>query len=368
LISLLLMACQAPDNAGLTETVTVSAVDATEADSKLIDRIHSAKSTLRIALPGDQDTAISDAILEAVQHGIDVEVIADVDSQADPGILALLDAAVPVHLADGAITWYDFNTNLPVGWTSDQVLMSHAFVVADRVFYTCATAAGTLDDGTRIVFEGHDEDLGEDLSTEHNQIMGGTDSTARDAYNAMAKNIADLRWDYGTQEDARIEVWFGPQERLTKRITDAVFSARHTVRLLTDDLANEGLVDALEEKAAAGFEVTVVVGPRFGVVSTSGTRAFRNAADVNKSQLTTPGRVPTILLVDEAGYDDATTRALVVSHDMVGSSQYDRGTAVANDQLIDGNLWAIDDWGGTSPLLDPLIAAVDDHASRAGGL
>ena len=81
------------------------------------------------------------------------------------------------------------------------------------------------------------------------------------AFSNMQKSIADNRWLYRTQSSLDLEVWLGPQERLTKRIIDAVYGARSSVRVLTNDFANEGLTQALQAKAGHGFNVQVIVGP-----------------------------------------------------------------------------------------------------------
>ena len=57
-----------------------------------------------------------------------------------------------------------------------------------------------------------------------------------------------------------MEIWLGPQERLIKRVTDAVYSSRSDVRILTNELADGGLAKALQAKSADGFDVQVVVG------------------------------------------------------------------------------------------------------------
>jgi phosphatidylserine/phosphatidylglycerophosphate/cardiolipin synthase-like enzyme len=360
-IPVLLLACAAPDPAGLTSTLAVDAIDdPAAANARFVDQIDAAEHTLAVGLPAGDDTTLSDALIAAQGRGVAVEVVTDVDVAASPAIAALLDAEVPVKLADGGITYFDFDSSADVGWSSDQVMMTEAYAIADGTYFTAATTAGGLATGTRIVFSGHDEDLGQDLSTEHNQLFGGTDATALDAYAAPSKSIADWRWKYGTSSDADLEVWLGPQERVGKRFTDAVYGARFSVKLLTDDFSNDGLVRALQAKADEGLDVQVVVGPHFGESSSILARELTDA-DLDVLKVSSLDDAPSILIIDADDSDEALRRALVATLDLYSPPRFYRGAPVTTDQLVDSQLWVIDDWGATSQLIAPLQATFDAY-------
>jgi len=372
-----LSACSPPDAGQLRNQVDLL-VDADDAATtqRFIDTIDSAEETLQIALPQnpeegaipDFDPALGDAIISAANRGVEVEVISDVDAEDDPVVEALDDAGITMRLADPSIAYFEFATNEDVGWASHDVMMSHAFVLADTTRYVNANRLGGLD-GQRVVFQGQNEDLGLDVSSEFQQILGGTDCAAMNAYSSSMKNIADNRWRYGTPTDADLEMWFGPQERLIKRIIDSVYGARVSVKVLTDEFANDGLAAALQAKAEDGFDISVVVGPRYNAevcgAAQPGEVLFEETDDVFKQHITDNISVPTIVLVDIEGGNNTTRRAYVLSHDLVSAGRYYRGNEVRNDQLIDGNLWVIDDWGAQSPMFDALIEVWESHLGLA---
>lgn len=245
--------------------------------------------------------------------------------------------------------------------------MAHSYVVADEQTIVAASRIGSTGAGKRVVLKLRGEDLVDDILKEHNQIFGGTDATAVDAYDAPAKSIIDTHWRYGTQSDVDLELWFGPQERLTKRVIDAVYSARSAVWIMTNDFADEGLANALQEKAKWGFDVQVIVGPAFGTSSSALSRIFeQQTPDVVKRRIVDEDVVPTIVLVDYP--DDADgyrpyTRAMVMNHDLFSAARLYRGEAVFTDQLIDAAMWTLTDVNTPSDellVLEELFSAQRD--------
>lgn len=365
---LALLACSAPDGTGFTQTLTVTGGDGAEATrGPVIETIEGAQNTLRIALPEGNDDVLTEALLAALDRGVEVEVVTDIDHQDDPGIVALRDSEAKVTLADGGLTYYDFSSNADVTWPSTDVQMTSSFVVADRSFYAGGSRFGTATPGPQLVFSGQSEDLCEDLTSEHTQLFGGTDATSLDAYSASAKSIADWRWNYGTNADADLQVWFGPQERLIKRFIDGVYGARTSVYIMSDDIANDGLAHALQEKAADGFDVQVIVGPGFRSSNSLLSRVLETEApDVVKMQVgETP---PTIAIFDVEGGQNTTRRVLVLTHPLWSSSRLVRGRESITDQLADGVLWEIDDWGAASELIAPAVDIWKSQSEAAESL
>jgi len=357
--SLALVACAPPDAEELFNRVDVS-VEQTPADASrhFVDLIDDAEDSVHICLPSIEDTSLSDALIAAYDRGVEVEVATDIDMADTEGALALAEAGVPLTLADDGIAYFEFAFNIDVEWSSEETIMSHSFVVVDGYHVANATAVGDLAEGPRVVFDAVGEELAEDLWTEHNQIFGGADCTATTAYDALAKSIADYRWRYGTSTDEGLEIFFGPQERLTKRVVDAAYSARASVWVVTDDYSNEGLSLALKEKVALfdelgyDFDARVIVGPNFGTVSPSQANTLsRDTPGVRKRQLDIE-RLPTMVLVDyERSPVDGRrhhAKAMVLSHDLFAAARLFRGAEVINDQLIDGSMWVLDDFDSPS--------------------
>lgn len=344
----LLVGCAPPDVSEMFNSLAVSVSDdEAGAAESFVDAIDGAEDTLYVALPAGEDTDVADALVAAHERGVAVEVLTDWDLKDTPAIAALTEAEVPMALRDAGLKYFEFSLNEDLEFDSTKTIMAHAYVVADQKRIVAASRIGLEGDGPRVVFDLRGEDIVDDLVKEHNQMYGGTDATAVDAYDAPAKSILDTHWRYGTQSDVDLELWFGPQERLTKRVIDAVYSARSAVWILTDDLADEGLAHALQEKAKWGFDVQVIVGPAFGTSSSQLSRIFeQQTPDVVKRRLTDVSVVPTVVLIDYPEDADGYrpyTRAMVMNHDLYSAARLYRGEAVFTDQLIDAAMWTLTD-------------------------
>lgn len=344
-----------------------------------IERIDGASESLFIGLPAGDDTELADAIINAHDRGVLVEVVTNYDERNGDGVKSMREAGVPVKLADEGLTYFDFAINDDVVYTSDQTQMSSAYLIADERDMVLSTSAGRTTDGTRISFVMNGEDIKEDLWLEHNQLYGDADAVATTRFDAPAKSITDIRWIYPGVEDAPFQLWMGPQERLTKRLIDAIYGARANVWVLTNDFSNDGMAKALQDKAERGFDIKVVVGPDFGVESPAQAASLSDESpDVQKRQVSY-GEVPTVVLVDTetdlAGFSPM-AHAYVLTHDLYSSSRlYDDNTSddnppvpVMNDQLIDGLLYQLDDPGRRNSDVQALIDLFNDHFDDGGAL
>ncbi|MBX2797221.1 MAG: hypothetical protein KTR31_06135 [Myxococcales bacterium] len=353
--------CTAPDPGELFNAVSVTVYDDAEAaEDVFVQAVTQASDSAHLALPDAENTDLYDAVAGAWSSGLETELVLDADEAGDPGATALLDVGAPVQLVDDGLTYFEFVLNRDVFWTSEQTVMSHAFAVVDRQRIFTATTAGHLRSGPRIGLQLRGEELVEDLLTEHNQLFGGIDATSVTAFDAPAKSIADFRWRYGTGTTTDLELWLGPQERLTKRVVDAIYSARSAIWVMTDELANDGLARALQAKAETGFDVKVVVGPAFRTTSTRlADELLDNSPDVDKRQVTDVDQLPTLVLVDlprdgEGYFPHA--RAMIITHPLVSSARLYRGQTVVTDQLIDGAMWVLSD---RTPARTDLLDLVD---------
>lgn len=370
LLSLGLVGCAAPDADELFGAVELTVADGADAASApFVERVKDAKDTLHVAMPGGDDTAFADALVDAWGRGVDVEVITDYDLRDSAAVTTLTAAEVPVRLADAGLTYFEFNLGADVVYPSEMTIMSSAWVVADRRTALVGSTLGAAGTGARVIYDVRGEDLIDDLLGEHNQVFGGTDATAVTAFDGPAKSITDLRWRYGTGDTTDLEMWFGPQERLTKRVIDAVYAARTDVRILTDDLANEGLAKAVQDKAERGFDVQVIVGPSFGASSTQLARLLADdAPDVDLRQVTGVDVVPTVVIVNWAEQGSglrARTQVMVMTHDLWSAARLYRGEPLENDQLIDGVMWTLSTSGEPDAAMKQLLALWQDHYDRS---
>lgn len=371
LLASLAAGCAAPDMTAATTQLSYTTVrGSAEVDDAFITHIETAEQRVAVAVPALENTALSDALIEAYDRGLQVEVVTDVDHGADAGAVALADAGVPLTLADGPVTYFEFALNQDVEWRSDQVTMSNAFVVTDTRDITAATSAGDSGDGWRVLIEGESESMAEDLRAEHNQLMAGTDASSLTAFSSLAKSVLDNRWAYPTQQHMVTELWFGPQERLIKRVIDAVYRSRASVWVLTGQLADEGLARALQAKAANGFDVRVIVGAEHQDSVTDPAYEFaRYTPDVLKYRATVDGGTPTVVIVDYANDPFTGTRrttlAFVLTHDLVSAARLYQGGEVATDQLIDGTLFVLRELEQPTEDLENLVDLLQVHLDGA---
>ena len=372
LLPLVLVGCSssAPKmNQAQTQVEVFTEADPADATEYFLDVIKGAKESLHVALPAGENERVTDAIIEAWESGVDVEVVTDIDQAEDPGIAAILAAEIPTTLADGEITYFDFTANDDVAWASAETLMTHSFVIADRRHMVNSTGIGWAQTGPTVVIDVISEEIVEDHLSEHNQVFGGADATSTTAYDGLAKSVADYRWLYNTQTDVQLEIWFGPQERLTKRVIDAVYGARASIHVITDDFANEGLARALDQKAADGFDVQVIVGPSFGSSAAILSRVLEDETpNLTKYRVTSVESLPTLVFIDFEKARDShryQSRAMVLSHDLYSAARLHRSQEVINDQLIDGNLWVFNDYDEPSAELKALFAIFEDALATA---
>ena len=366
---LALFSCQTPEMGDsfnqISVDVATSPEDASAAFVKLID---GAKKSLHVAIPVGEDVAIATALVAAHERGVAVEVITDIDQASDPGIVLLSDNFVPLTLADAGLTYFEFNINADVSFSSEACEMSHAYVVADRKKAISGTSAGHAGAGDTVLFHAQGEQIIEDMLSEHLQVFGGIDAVSTTAYDSLAKSITDVRYRYPTQTDLDVEVWFGPQERLTKRVIDAVYGARASVHILTNELANDGLIRALEVKGQDGFNVRVIVGPNFGLTSARVKRLYEDAVGFEKLRSTRGDVIPTVVIVDYNKARDGKkykTQVMVISHDLFSASRLVGGQPITNDQLIDGTMWTLVDYDDPSAEINTLFDLWTSHADSA---
>lgn len=346
--------------------------EAAAATAQFVDAIDSAELELAVALPALVEVDLADAIIRAQDRGVAIEVITDVDRAEDPGVALLAAAEVPLKLADPGIAYQDFAVNLELVFPGEAVQMSHAYAIVDRTRVLSAPFVGGGDVGENLVLDVESEDIAWDFLLEHGQIFGGLDASSLTAYSAGAKSIVDPNWLYPTQSSLTVELWFGPQERLIKRVIDAVYASKADVSILTDDMFDKGLATALQAKAADGFPMQVIVGQRFGSQSPQLSSELRDAApDVSKFILSDERRVPTVVLIDQ-GTDPVggkpRTRAFVLTHELVSATRTLGIEPLRSDQLIDGHLWVLGQTGEVGPEITQLQELIDEHLDLSEAL
>ena len=162
---------------------------------------------------------------------------------------------------DGAILWQAVFGRDLVRREGKDNLMTHNFVIADRLRFVNMTGGFRLDgeDLLQAGFIAVSEDLAKDYADCFDQLHGGIFSTAQTFFDNSVSADTNNRTSYAT-EDGVIEAHFGPQERVVKEIIDRIYNAKTSVQLATNEFKNREMARALRYKSQAGFRVELVLG------------------------------------------------------------------------------------------------------------
>ena len=340
--------------------------DNTAIEQQVIAVIDSAQVRLEVAFEHLESTAVAQALVNAQDRGVDVRVVGDIDHRDQAGFRLLTDPMVglrdngdgldPVTFGDGAIT-YSPQPTVTVSRTGPQNRMTHNFIVADqrRVFnLTGGFFAPEEGEIFQIGFDATSEDLAKDFGDELVQMYGGMFSTTLSTFNGPLKSDTNVRNHY-PNDLGDMEVYFGPQERVIKRLMDEIYKARASVFIVTEELTNNFVVDALRYKAENGFEVGVVVGAENRDVPFSRVDELRDLFD----DLRGGDVLPDLRLLDGVRLNlviiDANpspingkrykTKAFIMSQPLLESISFvataQGSEARASDAFTDSNMWVL---------------------------
>ena len=368
-----LAACAEPPLDDAFNFTEVELVDGAESvNNAFILTFRRAQRHIVAAFERIDDVVLAEELIDAWSRGIEVEISTDVDEADAAGTQLLIEAGIPVTLNSGDLTYFDFGLNRDVAWTSDRVRMTHAFAVSDLSFWRAANQAGDMGEGVRMTLGGRSEDIGDVLRGEHNQLHAGIDATALTAFSAPAKSIIDNRWRHPTQGPEVVDLFMGPQQRPGKRIIDAAYAARSSIRLVTDDFLDEGLARALEDKARTGFDVEVIVSPRFGTLSPALSGLMeRESRSVRILRTLTSEPLPTLMFIDfDRARDGRYHHPKVVMSTMpiLSAGRVYEDFEVDNEQVCDSAVFVYHAQGAPTPKMQELADVYVDLRTRTESL
>ena len=218
-------------------------------------------STLRIsaALETFQSLPIAEALIRAVDRGVDVRVVTDTDRLDQSGFDALKAADIRIVDGDGAMTWQAEFGKAPVIRSGEDNRMVHNFIVFDhlRVLWTTNGFEGDTPSPIQYGFAMNSEDLARDFEDSFDQLYGGVFSTEMTFFSDSVSSDSNRRSHYPTL-DGTLELYFGPQEPVVKEVIDSVYAARSDIWIATPALRNQDLLNALRYKHASGFDVRII--------------------------------------------------------------------------------------------------------------
>lgn len=323
------------------------------------ERIDAAFSTL-------EDTDVSDALIAAHDRGVTVQIVGDVDNAGSAGLAALTDAGVPVVYLSGEFDYLPDPNLSPVvdggamTRPGEMNQMSHNFVILGDVtvwhFASPFLTSRTPEIGYRVV----SEYLNEDFSREFRQLYAGVNATELDIYNGPTKssvhkhpyeNLRGQPFFYSDSlytDQGRLKLLFNPQNRAVKSLIDELYRAKASIYIQTDSIDEPFVLDALEYKQAAGFDVQIVVNSN---VQIDDEQQRTRLAGLGAREIDVP-YLPTVVVLDDAADRFSQLRprqAMVISHRILRTSPFavefnpqgdDEVLIFASDYFADGHAWA----------------------------
>lgn len=397
---LLLAGCQNGEPVPEYFTTIEYLVDSSD-KARLVSEIESATERIDVAVTGLADEEIARAVIAAKNNGAEVRVVADADFNNDPGIDLIQEADIDVVFGDGELAYLpdpnlggvvdrcglkDNVVQCPPPMDSEDVprdvmfrpgsfnLQSHNFFIIDK--RTIWNFAQPFDgsDGPKFGFRAESERMREVFVREFNQLHGGVFSTTLDIYNGPVKSSPQSNPDFNAQSyltaTSELEVRFNPQDRLTKTIIDDTYRAQASVFIMTDNLAEDFLIDALRYKANAtipgtnekAFEVRVVVN---SAAQSEYSRQALEELGVVRYAPASMERLPTIALYDsrpDADGENKPRRVHVATQPIWRAGPFDVFRPGSSplcpdgntdcvvihpaDYFVDGNMWSLLEYRG----------------------
>ncbi len=368
----------------------------------LVAEIASATTRIDAALTTLEDTEIANALVAAKNRGVTVRVAADEDFSGSSGMEALEAADIPVTYGDGSMLYLpeptiggiiddcgqtgnlvvcpplDDHDNVPLGAMyrpGSSNLQSHNFFIIDK--RTVWTFVQPFDgsSGPNFGYRAESERMREVFVREFNQLFSGVFATTLDVYNGPVKSMPQNNPDFNAQsyltDKGELEVRFNPQDRLTKVIIDDTYRAEAAVYIVTDNLAEDYLIDALRYKATArrpdsdspAFDVRIIVND---AAQSDITRD--DLEEIGNVRYAPEGidRLPTIAIYDAVATEDGDQkprRVHVASQPLWRSSPFDilrpgdnsfcPSSLTADcivvhpaDYFVDGHMWSLVEYRG----------------------
>ncbi len=325
--------------------------------------VASAEVSLEVMLEDFEDAQIAQAIIDAVDRGVDVRVVGDIDRRAQTGFEMLEEADLAPVYGDGELLWNGVFGEDPILRTGEDNRMTHNVIIADRQ-RLISLSAGFPENVREIGqagFAADSEVLARDFGNIFDQLHGEVFATTLTYFDQSVVSDSNNRTLYETDESI-IELYFGPQEPLVKELIDRIYAARSAVWIATSSMLNSEIARALRYKGAAGFDVRLVVSGQQTAQDEAGAlpAVFADLAEQRGDDLPAFRVLPalagsgTLIILDGqpffAGDDKQPGVALVLSAALLESVPYAiTGVrpdgldleARPSDRFTDAHLWAV---------------------------
>lgn len=201
----------------------------------LVDAIDAAQSSIDIAIYNFSMEDVGDALIRANHRGVQVRVVMESEN---------MDGVIPQGL---------LASQIPLVGDGQESLMHNKFMIIDRqTVWTGSlnySTEGSISDSNNLI-EIRDAMLAADYSTEFDEMFT--------QYLFSSASPADTPYPQVSVDDVQVEVYFSPEDNPQAHLEDLIASAGQSIVILAYVWTDNGLTDAVMERASAGVDVSGV--------------------------------------------------------------------------------------------------------------
>ncbi len=330
---------------------------------------------------------LADFLIAAKKRGAIVRIVGDEDSKDQVGFQKLLDADIEVTFGDGAFSYLpdpnlgniledcgvkDENlVRCPMNPANDVAvpekrvmyrpgstnIMSHNFLLTKKtVVWNLSRGASSDVDGPLVGYRIDSEQMYEVFEREQRQLFGGAFATTLDVYNGPTKSTQQNNPSFNAESylsnAGEFKTMFNPQQRLVKKVIDEAYRSKASVWIITDNMADDVLLDALRYKDKY-FDVRVITN-----AASQTPKVFEAKDSFVRKAPASIGYLPTIVIIDselDREKERRPRQVMVLSHPLHKAGAFrirgprnpggdDRVEIYTSDYFIDGNLWGLSEY------------------------
>ena len=363
----------------LSDQIT-NAEDRETLEQRMISLIDTSEESIDFAISDFESEAVAASLVNAQNRGVFVRVIGDEDQRDQSGFVFLernlADFSTYVHFGDGILV-YSPEPTVILTREGEKNQMAHNFLVVDQQqILSLSGGLNDVENTYQMGFEINSSPMAEDFSREFQVMFGGTFAMTLDSFGGIHKPDTNARILYMTS-DGVYGLYFGPQERLLKRVIDAVYNARSSVQIIGSEFSNAFLLDALRYKASVGFSISAIFDEEslslpYSLVEELAQILHDEQADLTVQ--TAPNIDVSIVIIDgqPSPIDGLQypTRAFVVTAPFASAgSTVIRGTdreTRLSDGFIDAHMFEIREMGDLRPEGLDDVQTLFDHLNEIG--
>ncbi len=259
-----------PDGAAALSLATVYFTDpygetGSQPDREVVAAIDAAQDSIQVAMYNFTLDSVTDALLQAHQRGVKVQVVLDSNTMQSVQARRLVESGIPV-----------------VGDNRRESMHNKFLVIDQQQVWTGSlnmTYGGTYQDHNNIV-RLVDSHVNQDYTTEFLEMFEGGFFGADSPSNTPFPSIV--------HGDTILEVYFSPDDGVLAQIVPLLQGAQESIDILAFSLTSDELADVLLQKSSQGVDVRAVfddeqvdsnIGGKYQVLQDAGLDVRRDTLD-----------------------------------------------------------------------------------------